>query len=327
MAAQKTVTRADSLSNLVDQVNALADRDKGLTWDTVTWTPDSASYGLVLDNVQGNHANFGTGKLLVQDSGVTVGTPLLLADGAVGAPAWGYASDPDTGGYWVSANRHALSAGGAKVLEVVNDGATFGLGIGMSPSVPLDVQRSSTDWVARIDQDGAGAGAKVLQLLTSATGATDAILSCESGGGGTVRFAVNADGSVTGLAWTAFTPTVAQSGAVTVTTNIARYRILGKFVACQMVLTVSNAAGAVAANNVVVTIPAAIQARTAGVLCGEMQILDSGTAFYVGAAQFATATTITAQANAQTAPLGSASFTAALAVSDVIYFNGTWEIA
>jgi hypothetical protein len=76
MVDQKTVIRADSLSNLVDRYNALADRDAGRSWSPVVWRPDSPSYGLDLDNAQGNHANFGSGVLTIQDAGITTTVPL-----------------------------------------------------------------------------------------------------------------------------------------------------------------------------------------------------------------------------------------------------------
>jgi hypothetical protein len=147
-----------------------------------------------VDNASGNHANFGTGKLLVQDSAVTLGTPLALSDGAVGTPSLTFSSDLNTGLYWISADRIGVTAGGSKVLEVVNSGGTFGLGIGMSPSVVLDVQRSSTDWVARVDQTGSSAGAKGLQIKSAATGATDSVLSVDVSGA--TRFVVQASGFV-----------------------------------------------------------------------------------------------------------------------------------
>ncbi len=79
--AQKAPVRLSPLSNMdriVDTVNAIVDRDKGRSWDPVVWTPDTASYGLTLDNVQGNHLNLGTGKMLVQDAGLTVAMPTLI---------------------------------------------------------------------------------------------------------------------------------------------------------------------------------------------------------------------------------------------------------
>jgi hypothetical protein len=77
MVSQKALTRSDSRSNHTDQVNKIVDRDKGNTWDLVIWRPDSPSYGLDLDNAQGNHANFG-GVLLVTDTAITASVPLEI---------------------------------------------------------------------------------------------------------------------------------------------------------------------------------------------------------------------------------------------------------
>jgi hypothetical protein len=265
------------------------------------------------------------GGLSLGGSGASGGL-LYLADGSVTAPSVAFISDPNTGVYRVGADHLGLAAGGVKVVEVVSSGATFGVGIGMVPAVPLDVQRSSADWVARIDQTGSAAGAKGLQVKTLATGAADSLLSLESGGG-TVRFAVGADGSITGPTWTtSAAPTVTQNVAVTVTMTRGRYRIIGKQVVVSYQLAVTSSG--TAANAVTVTIPAAIQSpTTATILAGQFVILDASAGLlYTGAPYANTATGIQGIPHNAAAALGAGGFTAALANGDTIWLAATYEI-
>ena len=76
MADQRSIVRVDPHSNMVEAFNRLVDRDKGHFGDPVVWRYNGASYQLDADNPSGNHANFGTGTLTVQDAGVTVGPDL-----------------------------------------------------------------------------------------------------------------------------------------------------------------------------------------------------------------------------------------------------------
>lgn len=46
---------------------------------------------------------------------------ILGANGAVGTPAYSFASDPDTGMYWISANRLGLAVGGVNQLDIQNN--------------------------------------------------------------------------------------------------------------------------------------------------------------------------------------------------------------
>lgn len=60
----------------------------------------------------------GVEALEIGASGVSAIVRYLCADGAVGAPAYSYNSDPDTGVYRIAANRLGLAAGAAAVAEV-----------------------------------------------------------------------------------------------------------------------------------------------------------------------------------------------------------------
>jgi hypothetical protein len=267
------------------------------------------------------------GGLLLAGSGAHAGR-LYLENGTEPLPSLSFTGDTNTGLYSAGANSLGIACSGTKVVEVLNNGGVFGLGIGMTPVVPLDVQRSSATWIARLDQDGSGAGAKGLQVLTSATGATDYLLSLEAGGGGTVRFAVGADGSITGPIWTtSAAPTVAQGAAVTVTMTRGKYWIIGKTVTASYQLAVTSAG--TAANAVTVTIPTAIQSvTTATILAGQFVILDASAGLlYIGAPYANTATGIQGIPHNAAAALGAGGFVAALANGDTIWLAATWEIA
>lgn len=62
-------------------------------------------------------------------SGGELSGQLKLADGSVGTPAMGFASDTNTGWYWVSADRMAAAAGGAKKVDIQTDRVDFADGI------------------------------------------------------------------------------------------------------------------------------------------------------------------------------------------------------
>lgn len=84
--------------------------------------------------------------------------------------------------------------------------------------------------------------------------------------------------------WADWTPTVTQSGSVTVTVTYARYFTAGKLVVLQAKLGVT---GTGTTNNAIVIsgIPTAIQPASSGGLSvvGTIDIQDTGTAQYVGA--------------------------------------------
>lgn len=270
------------------------------------------------------------GGLVLGGSGANVGilgvTRLRVGDGLVGTPSISFTNDTDTGLYSVSGDRLGITVAGANVVEVANAGGAFGVGIGMTPSVQLDVKRSSTDWVSRIDQTNNASTSKGLQIKSAASAAAATIFEAQSGG--TTQFSVNADGSVGGLAWTAFTPTVTQGGAVTVTVATARYRVLGKLAIVQMTLAVTGT-GTIN-TDVAVNVPAAIQSAATGVILGTMMVSDSSAGInYLGAAFAATATAFKSIASGSSNFLGGVGglFTAALASPDLLWIQLAYETA
>lgn len=116
-----------------------------------------------------------------------------LQNGLVGTPSLSFTGQATDGLYWISAGRVGHTLGGTKVLEVVNSGGTFGLGIGASPSVALTVTRNVADYLATLTN--ANAGGRGISVVTGGTGATDALLSLFSNTN-TERFSVYADGVI-----------------------------------------------------------------------------------------------------------------------------------
>lgn len=126
-------------------------------------------------------------------------------------------------------------------------------------------------------------------------------------------------------ALTSWTPAVVQSGSVAVTVAYATYSRVGRmvFAQCQVVCTGTGTG----ANAVSISLPVPAQS-TATAFCGTFSIFDaSASTFYIGNARFATTTTLNGYANAQTAALGAASFTAALTTSDVVWISVMYEAA
>ena len=125
--------------------------------------------------------------------------------------------------------------------------------------------------------------------------------------------------------WQDWTPTITQSGNVTVTVNYARYVVLAQSVIVRAKLTVT---GSGTAGNAVVIggIPTAIQPANSGGLSiiGIGNIQDSGTAQYVGALWANTASDWRLIAHNQTNFVGvTPSF--ALANGDIIGFQAAYE--
>lgn len=130
------------------------------------------------------------------------------------------------------------------------------------------------------------------------------------------------------LVYTAFTPTATQSGGLSVTVNVARYQIVGKFVHAYFKLT-AGAAGT-SGNDITVTLPAALTAAASAVTgqyAGIGIIDDIGTATYRAICWLASTTTVKFVATNNTG--GSIGTTPAFAIAsgDVIYANLHYEIA
>jgi hypothetical protein len=65
--------------------------------------------------------------------------PLLMVNGTVGAPAFSFQSDPDTGLYRIGANSLGLSVGGSEIVRADANG--LGIGLAASPSARLHVRQ------------------------------------------------------------------------------------------------------------------------------------------------------------------------------------------
>lgn len=128
--------------------------------------------------------------------------------------------------------------------------------------------------------------------------------------------------------WTTFTPALAQGAAVTATVNYARYRIFGKTAHVQVKLT-ATAVGTITTAITITGIPAAIQpARvTTSSPLGTFVVYVPTTAWNTGFAYAPSTTTIGGIAHAQANVMGILGPATALAIGDVVSFNGTYEIA
>lgn len=131
-----------------------------------------------------------------------------------------------------------------------------------------------------------------------------------------------------------FSPTLTQSGAVTLTTAVGRYRHVGH--TCYLHCFLNPSGTGTGGNAIVVgAIPAAIAPRVSGapyggdaeVDFGIFGYHDSGTAFYGGACWFATSSTLQmSQINSATAVLGvTPNF--AVAAADSMNLTITYETA
>jgi hypothetical protein len=130
-----------------------------------------------------------------------------------------------------------------------------------------------------------------------------------------------------GGAWTSYTPTVTQSGAVTVTNTRSRYARYGRtiIVSVRLAVTGSGTAG----NAITVTLPVTA-ASTDGVAPGSGLVFDfSGSAEHKGLPYLASTTTFAMSPTASTATgaIGQTGFTAALAANDVIVAGFIYEAA
>ena len=135
--------------------------------------------------------------------------------------------------------------------------------------------------------------------------------------------------SLAAEAWTAFTPTLTQSGAVTVTVTRARYMLMGKTAVVQIALIVTGSG--TAGNDITIgSIPAAIAPLSPGAntcIVGVGMIQDAGTINYGGLTAIApTASTVYFQPYNTSTRIG-ANPSFALAVNDIISCQLVYEIA
>lgn len=130
-----------------------------------------------------------------------------------------------------------------------------------------------------------------------------------------------------GGAWTSWTPTVTQSGAVTVTVTRARFARYGRTIhaTCKLTVTGSGTGG----NNVGISLP--VTAATSGEYAiGTGGIFDTSAAQdFTGPPYLNTTTQVLIKSSSTTAAtfLGANTFTAGLAVGDVVALNITYEAA
>lgn len=134
-----------------------------------------------------------------------------------------------------------------------------------------------------------------------------------------------------GQHWTPYTPALTQSGAVAATVNYARYTRLGMTVMAQGELAVTGTG--TASNSVLVDLPPvpAVQ-PTSGFLLGIGVVIDSSAAqAWKGAAEISGASptkmNFLPTNGADATPLGTSSFTAALANGDVVRWSISYEAA
>ncbi len=130
-----------------------------------------------------------------------------------------------------------------------------------------------------------------------------------------------------GGAWTSWTPTVTQSGSVTVTNTRSRYARYGRTIIYTARLKVTGSG--TGANAVIISAP--VTAASSLELCGTGVIYDSSaTTYYPGIAQLTTTSTIwlfDTRTSTSAPILGTVGFTAGLANNDEIYVAGSYEAA
>jgi hypothetical protein len=126
-------------------------------------------------------------------------------------------------------------------------------------------------------------------------------------------------------ALTSYTPTLTQSGAVTCTVTAATYIRVGRTIIGTVKLDVTGTG--TAANTVTVSLP--VTARTiSSEAIGSFAIRDSSASlWYAGTAVGFSTTSVAGVVNGVANPLGSSSFTAALASGDIVTVQFQYEAA
>lgn len=129
-------------------------------------------------------------------------------------------------------------------------------------------------------------------------------------------------------AWSTFTPTLVQGGAVTKTVTWARYKIINKL--CHMEIRLAVTGSGSAGNNIIIgNFPAAATIRNTGSITIPVGIglaQDAGSALYVGFASVDSGTSVAIRDSATQQIVGTnPSF--ALASGDTITLNLTYEVA
>lgn len=136
-------------------------------------------------------------------------------------------------------------------------------------------------------------------------------------------------GDIISPAWTSYTPTLTQSGAVTKTVDRAKYVQIGKIVHVSVFLTVTGTG--TANNGITITLPVTGVAGSGSSL-GVGRVYDaSANLIYRGITVATSTSVVEIQAPGSTVGGGlgttATPFTAALASSDVVEFSATYEAA
>jgi hypothetical protein len=127
-------------------------------------------------------------------------------------------------------------------------------------------------------------------------------------------------------AWTGYTPTLTQSGAVTKTVTYAKYQRIGRTIFFAADLAVTGAG--TGANEVLIGLPAAAAATSVQIGVGMIYDTSAGI-LYSGTAGLVSSTTVRIWPAADGAAigLGVRAFVAALAAGDLVRLTGTYEAA
>lgn len=131
----------------------------------------------------------------------------------------------------------------------------------------------------------------------------------------------------TTAAWSTYTPTLTQSGAVTKTVTYARYQRIGRMVTAEFLLSITGTG--TAANAVSIGLPFTA-AQAANMAAGSGYIFDTSAGVtFGGIAMLATTSTVVLQPTSADAAgaLGVSVFAAALASGDSVSGSITYEAA
>jgi hypothetical protein len=130
-----------------------------------------------------------------------------------------------------------------------------------------------------------------------------------------------------GGAWTSWTPSVTQSGSVTVTNTRSRYARYGRTIHFSTALAVTGSG--TGSNSITVSLP--VTAATSALVIGTAYLFDASASLFYPALTYLQSTTTASMFSANTSAsgmiLGGSNFTAALASGDSIYMTGTYEAA
>lgn len=142
-----------------------------------------------------------------------------------------------------------------------------------------------------------------------------------------VRDNLNAAFPLGVAAWTSFTPSLTQSGAVTKTVTTARYQRVGRLIIAEVYLTCTGSG--TAANPVIVGLPVTASGPI-DTLVGVGRVYDSSaTARYEASVGLRSTTTVHFFPTSTTVAdvLGNTAFTAALASGDQVHYKIAYEAA